>query len=1531
MFMEKQKRWQFFLIVAVVVLTLYNILPTIFYYAKPLKEPVDQVRAQEVAASIAERTNSLEDYSKEWLASFSKLLGVKARSIELNSQDNRYYQLTFDTTREADLFKRFLPRAGEMVAFAPAQLSLHTGVGIEDPKTVTVERRVGVHLKEEDLEKIFQYAPKFEANGQVSPLYQQLVYDRVLLLAQGLAGPSKNASQMVAAIDNASDPRSNELLLSLAKDIVSFDRMLGGNAAAAKRYFATFTQVDTPDAGALVQKFTTRVSELQASLEKQKQGIVDQEKKLKENNQLLDSAQVQSLSVLDYQTQLLSSAAAILKKNAAAFKGGLKPLTEPQLLALLSKSAEGNKTARFQEISLNGYHPFIQSLEIAWDADEVRLKLYPDIQAIRAGKTQTEAAMFAKDQLDQMIVNDIARLSNQTDEVISPSSDDFVVNLNQLAGTNSILALDLGYLANQQANQLQEEILSSWAPTHTDLVRENYPVRDYNTYTKESNEARKLGLVIYAPANYQEAPPEGFRKGSIYVIAKGLGSVLQKLHDAPQSSEENQKLIADFNALNKLLQQDGFIGYPGSSYGAPPGHRNDYIFELDDYYSNLLKATREDFYVRGSKRFAVLDFTDVEQRILASNKIEDRIQEDLLKWRDEYQAAQVDLDATNRYTIPAPTQNPYWENFKLSFLKYFRGDERKVLKWGLDLSGGKTVRIGLRDQNNHPVTDPEDLKQAVNELYTRINNMGVSERTIRIENENILLDFPGSQNLSAHDLVKASAMYFHVANEKFSPGNATLASSVNQFLQGVWNEAVVTNRKDAESINEIAWQHLGALQDGQPTRPMSDEAKVLYDNGLRLANPKERSVSSAFNDTLSSIGVFRGDDYAAWYNQTHPLLVVFHNYALEGSSLTGIQVGYDASQGNMLMFGVKRSYEGGRSGSPREDFYTWTSQFSEEKIAGTPKEAYSHGKGWRMAVILNGTIISAPTLGAALSDQATITGRFSQREVNQLAADLKAGSLSFTPRILSEQNVSPELGKEERFKGIMASIIALVLVVLAMVGYYRFAGVVASCAVLFNLLIMWGVLQNLDAALTLPGIAGIVLTIGMAVDANVLVFERVREEFKASGRIASAIQAGYRKAFTAIIDSNITTLIAAIILIQFDSGPIKGFAVTLIIGIASSMFTALFMTRYFFAGWVQNPKNKSLTMSQWIHDTKFDFLAQKKKAIILSLLMIVIGGFLLFSQRATIFGMDFTGGYSLTVELQEQPETNYRLAATEALMKQGATHNDIQVRELSRPNQLRIQIGEGMEEHGHPFYQMPQQLSEGQFLYTYQKDPRLNWVVNALSQGGLTIAESQLNHLESNWTIMSGQLSDTMRNNAIIALAIALFSILVYITFRFEFKYAIGAVVGLVHDVALTLGILALFHKLGFAVQIDLQVIGAIMTIIGYSLNDTIIVFDRIREDVRSMRKMPFAQVINHALNVTLSRTLMTSGTTLLVLLALVLLGGQSIFAFSLVMTIGVVVGTLSSLFIAAPVMLYFHNREHREPRDERKDGIELKRIKAEG
>ncbi|NDD58493.1 MAG: protein translocase subunit SecD, partial [Chlamydiae bacterium] len=1056
---------------------------------------------------------------------------------------------------------------------------------------------------------------------------------------------------------------------------------------------------------------------------------------------------------------------------------------------------------------------------------------------------------------------------------------------------------------------VQQAILNSWHPSHPDLVADAFPMWNYETYCKLPLEQKKLGLLIYAPVTSSKNPERGFKMNAVYVVAKGMGKILKKYEQNPDS-ESAKLFFEDFYKLNLTLQKYGYVGFPGTALGYNKEFSEDFIFEASDYFKSVLSATRENFEVFGTKRYAVLEFSDTEQRILTENKIDSKIHEDLLRWRDDYRAAQLKAKGSYKFDIPKPTRSPLLSNLALSTLKYFRGDERKILHWGLDLSGGKTVQIELKDNNNRTVTKEADIKQGINELYKRVNKMGVSEVSIRQEGHHITLDFPGSQNLTAADLVKASSMFFNVINEQFSTSNKLLSDSVNRFLQDVWNEAVVTNKKSVDEINFIAWRHLyGDALSSETAQPRTDAAKFLHENGLQLSNPQEPMTSSAFDTQFSKIALLRGEDYTHWQGQTHPLMIVFSNYALEGSNIDDVRASYDPSKGNFLSFSVKNSSSSRSADSynPRDQFFNWTSSFSKESPSTNSSLALN--RGWRMAVILNGSIVSAPTLDSALRESAMISGSFSQREVNQLEADLKAGSLTFTPKILSEKNVSPELGKQERYLGIFATIIALILVIATMVGYYRFGGLVASVAVVFNLLIMWATLQNIQATLTLPMIAGLILTVGMAVDANVLVFERIREEFSISGRIASAIHAGYKKAFSAILDSNVTTVIAGLVLLQFDSGPIKGFALTLIIGIASSMFTALFMTKFFFARWIENPANKKLTMMNLFKAKKFDFLKWTKTALIASAIFILAGIACFVSQKQTIMGMDFTGGYALNLEINSGSEVDYRNIVENALIKEGVLSQDFQIRELNPSNHIRLFLSNTLENAGKAFYGMAPSQSIINAAYPGE-NPRINWIVSALEKNGVMLDPTSLNHLDSNWAEISGQMSETMRDNAIIGLAIALVGILLYITIRFEFKYAISATLCLAHDIVFTIGAIAMLHALGVSVQIDLNIIAALMTIVGYSLNDTIIVFDRIREDVRLMKNTSFSEIINHSLNVTLSRTLMTSGTTLLVLVPLVLLGGSTILGFSLVMAIGVIFGTLSSLFIAAPLMLYFHRRE---------------------
>jgi SecD/SecF fusion protein len=1506
--MEKQKKWQLYLIIAVIALTIYNILPTVFFYSKPLKSPIDAKRSQTIATQIVDRINALEPQAKEWLDSFCTLLEIKPVAVSTPPKQPQFVSITFKSTEDANRFRHYLPRAGALIPFVPAQLNLYDPPDTAN-KTVLVQRRVPVHFDSKDLENYTQFSEKFDAKNNPTKLYRALVEDRAIQLGIALAGTTENALFVQALSDNRNEGQFQEIVNLLSQNILSFTRVYGESSPIANRYFSTFTQIENGDRSSLIQNFIKAIDSCREKIKTEKAALKEEGEQLKIQGLFLETVKQQRIELLTSREKTLDLTSAILKRNTQAFTSGKAPMTYTYFAdALQNKSAD-----KIQTVSLQGCNPYIEQLCIDWNNEKIDLTLYSDAAQMRKKLDEARGQASLRDQADQLLYNEIAMVSRRTGEEISPYQNQFEIALSRLNDSKSFLAICLSSIASAQTQQLLETLKTTWHPQHPDLIPSSFPVYDYDTYSKLSPSEQNFGLVVYAPALNKKTPPQGFRMNSIYVIAKGMDKFLQRLKTESESHQTNL-FIQDFNSLRDILQRNGFVGYSGGAYALSPEFTQDFIFEGEDYYQIVLKATREDFSVHGTKRYAVLEYTDVEQRILTENKIDSRTHEDLLKWRDDYHAAQLNIRGVSKFDVPKPTSNVLWNNFKLSGVKYFRGDDRKILHWGLDLSGGKTVQIELRDSNNRVVANEADIKQGINELYRRVNKMGVSEVSIRQEGNYITVDFPSSQGMSAKELIKASSMYFHVVNEKFGPNNVQLADASNRFLQQIWNEAVVTNRKEVEDLNQIAWKHLyGDSLDPEVIQPRSESARILYENGMRLANPQETAVTGAYNDAFCKIALFRGDDFTNWQGQTHPLIIVFRNFALEGSNLENIQASYDPSKGNYLAFSIRGSYTNkeGVKFNPRDELFAWTSQYAKEKISGSVIESLSNAKGWRMAVILNGSIISAPTLDSALMDSAMISGSFTQREITQLEADLKAGSLSFTPHILSEKNVSPELGSKERSRGIVATILSLTLVMAVMIGYYRFGGVVASLAVLFNLFLMWATLQNLQATMTLAGIAGIILTLGMAVDANVLVFERIREEFAVSGRIASAVHAGYRKAFSAILDSNVTTIIAAMILLHFDSGPIKAFAVMLIIGIISSMFTALFMTRFFFAGWVQNPQNKNLTMLNWFKAKNYNFLKHTKKTVIFSAVIILVGCFMLITQRHTLFGMDFSGGYALSIELQaNEGQANYRQAVEEALLKQGAISQDFQVRELTPSNNIRIFLSRSLQQPGHPFFGMPIENDLQEPLYRYELNPKIVWTVNALNKANLEISPSSLQNLDKSWTEVSGQISDAMRNNAIIGLAIAMLCILLYITFRFEFKYAISATICIVHDVVFTVGVLGIMHALGVSIQIDLNTVAALMTIVGYSLNDTIIVFDRIREDTRLMRKSSFSDVINHALNVTLSRTMMTSGTTLLVLIPLILLGNNTLFGFSLVMAVGVIFGTLSSLFIAAPLMKYFHDKE---------------------
>jgi SecD/SecF fusion protein len=1453
--MEKRKRWQQLLIYCVLILTVYNILPTVFFYSKPLKSPIDADRASKISSEVMDRVNRIEVEAQNWLHSFCKLLNIKPQSISPSADNPHHIALTFKNLEEAKTFSKFLPKAGSLISFVPSQLSL-ADPGVPSSKTVLIQTKIPLHFNPAEKENYFQFSNKFDTFGTPTPLYKALTFDRALQLAVAIGGPSENGKRVQALIAHP----SQELLLQVSQDILSAISVFGENDPMAKRYFASYSQVETENRDLFIQNFIQTLEGAKDQIKLERIALQSEAQSLQANGNFLDTDKQQRLEQLLAHEKTIEGAYAAVKRNKATFSSGKTPWSFESLGAKLEQSyiAMNEAKSKHQNLLFDGRNPYIEGISINWELETVELNLFQDLVSFKE-TLLSRGKRGQKEQADQFIYNEIAYDSRVSGEKIAPYGTGFQVKLTTLEGSESFLAMRLSQIAAARAEEIRHSLLTNWHPKHRDLSREAFPIWDYETYSQLPAHERKLGLVIYAPATEKKAVQHDLHNSSIYVIAKGLDKILNKLQAAP-NSEDSRQFYQDFTALRTLLQQNGLFGYPGATLSSNSELINDFIFEAEDFYLPVLTATREDFNVHGTKRYAILEFTDVGQRILTKNKIANQQHEDLLKWRDNYRAAQLKIAGSSPYDVPKPTRSVLLNNLMLSMKKYFAGDDRKILKWGLDLSGGKTVQIELRDQSNQLVTDDDAIRQGINELYERVNKMGVSEVSIRREGNGITLDFPGSQGLSASELIKASTMYFHIVNEKFNEHNPSLAQASDQFLQEIWNEAVVTGRKSAEEINQIAWRHLhGDSLDPEVIQPRSNAARTLHENGLRLSSPNDHTVSNLFNDAISKIAIFRGQDFTEWNGKTHPLVIVFRNFAVEGANLKDVQAGYDPNKGNILSFEIKgkESLKSGEKINPREDLYAWTSQFSKDKITGTPNALFSSNQGWRMAVVLNETIITAPTLTASIKEGCTIEGNFTQREVNQLEADLKAGSLSFTPRILSEKNVSPELGVKERNFSIMATCISLALVVICMIAYYRFGGIVASVAVIVNLLVMWAILQNLGATLTLATIAGAILTLGMAVDANVLIFERIREEFAITGRISSAIFAGYEKAFSAIFDSNLTTIIAALILLQFDSGPIKGFAMSLIIGIGSSMFTALFMTRFFFSNWVQNPKNTKLTMSKLINAVNFNFLKYAKPAFIASSLIVITGVALFVQQRHTIMGMDFTGGYSLSLELEQKPHFNYREAVEKALVASGASTQDFQVRQLTPENHVRLFLSKNMQQEGHPFFGMPLQLEGKSTHYSFETNPRILWVVESLAGKGVTISPDSLEHLEQNWNEISGQLSESMRNSALIGLGIAIIAILLYITIRFEFKYAISATLCLVHDILITLASISVLNYLGLPMQIDLNTVAALMTIVGYSLNDTIIVFDRIREDIKSMRKASFADVVNHALNITLSRTTM--------------------------------------------------------------------------
>ena len=549
--------------------------------------------------------------------------------------------------------------------------------------------------------------------------------------------------------------------------------------------------------------------------------------------------------------------------------------------------------------------------------------------------------------------------------------------------------------------------------------------------------------------------------------------------------------------------------------------------------------------------------------------------------------------------------------------------------------------------------------------------------------------------------------------------------------------------------------------------------------------------------------------------------------------------------------------------------------------------------GKSIAIVLDGYVYSAPRVNQEINGgQSSITGNFTINDARDLANVLKSGKLPAPARIVQEAVVGPSLGQESINSGMTSFIFAFILVLIYMIIFYNRAGWVASIALITNLFFLFGIFASFGFVLTLPGIAGIVLTMGMAVDANVIIYERIKEELRAGKGLAQALKDGYSNAYSAIIDGQLTTLIVGIVLFIFGSGPIQGFATTLIIGILTSMFCAIFITRMIFEGMLGRKRNIKFSnkfSENFLANTKINFIGLRKYSYVISGALILIT-FISLGLRGMSFGVDFSGGRAYVVRFDQAVATD---EVRDALALEFGDAG-MEVKQFGTDNQMRIITQYKYDEEGEEV--------------TDEVNHMMYNALHDLYAQPISYADFETTTNNPNGIISSDKVGPTVATditrNAIIAVVFALLAMGIYIIIRFKrWQWATGAVASQFHDTVITIGAFSLLWGiLPFNLDVDQSFIAALLTIIGYSINNTVVIFDRIREYRKLYPKRPLAENINLAINSTLARTVNSSGTTLVVLLAIFIFGGEVIRGFVFALLVGITVGTFSSIFVSTPI-----------------------------
>ena len=819
------------------------------------------------------------------------------------------------------------------------------------------------------------------------------------------------------------------------------------------------------------------------------------------------------------------------------------------------------------------------------------------------------------------------------------------------------------------------------------------------------------------------------------------------------------------------------------------------------------------------------------------------------------------------------------------FSIYVTFPTKEKLRFGLDLKGGTSFTLGV---------DKEKLRETI-----LAANPSLSNETAKVE-ENIQKTLQGC--------------------------DARIIQVVRRRIDGMgMNEPVIQGMKDHrllvqlpgidEETRAAAKKSLqsAAFLEFRLTHPRNDElvAKLMatdacpegYERGgagfVRAANYNEVASQKGYAARLSS---FRVPDprYQFMLEKAKDGVSYTANFVcrtppvkepITGEYLTSASVDRDAAGSLSISFSFN---------SKGAKLF---SEATRNYVAHGPKNRTDRGR--QLAIILDDTLISAPVIQSEIGAHGQITGHFSATEAQQLANDLNAGALPAPLTILAESSVAPTVGEDAIHAGLIAASLGFALVALFMFFYYWFTGLVANIALFLDIALLPAALVLVanvlgvfakDATmggsgtlalpvLTMPGIAGLVLTLGMAVDANVLIFERIREEFEANRAAGMAIKNGYGRAFTAILDSNITTIVTGIILFIVGTGPVRGFAITLTGGVVLSMFTAVVVTRLVLDNCVDGNRTKPFRMLKVFKKVpNVPFLKLGNVVFFASFgviaLSLVIFAVRLMNNRASVLAVDLTGGTSIVYSLDQEkkPAVGDVRKALDGFDNAAIIQDQQGVGDAT----LLVKTGETAE------------TEKGKAIENHD----VGGHVTKLLQAKFPDANLKQVSVDEVGSMVGADL----KKSGTWAVILSLCAILIYVGFRFEFGFGLGALVALAHDALISLGLYSLCGR-----QVSLIVVTALLTIIGYSVNDTIVVFDRIREDLRKDQETPFKELCDRAVNATLSRTVITSVTTLFAVLALFCFGDGSIFDFALTMLIGIIAGTFSSMFIATPIMVWWY------------------------